>query len=373
MVVYVTHLTSAHQRFDVRIYNKECLSLSHIKNYQINLVVADNKGDEIKDNIHIYDVGTLAGRFNRMFKTTKRVLKKAIELDSDIYHFHDPELIPIGLKLKKLGKIVIFDIHENTDLQILEREWIPIVVRKPISIMFSKYEKYACKKFDYLLVPQVAMYEKFAKINNTEVIGNFPHSDNINVLYDKQYSKYKLLYSGSITESRGLFNMLNLLLELVKINKKYSITIAGSMSQELLEKAKNHDAWESIEYLGYLSQENLKKVYHEHSIGLIMFNNVGQYYMAYSLKLFEYMQNGLTIVMPNFGDWIHFNKVNDVGYNIDVKNSETIAKVINDITLKSLETNAIKNNELVKDKFSWKNEENKLYKIYEKVINANKI
>ena len=43
-----------------------------------------------------------------MTKTVERVFAKAKAIDADLYHMHDPELMPIGRKLKKLGKKVIF-------------------------------------------------------------------------------------------------------------------------------------------------------------------------------------------------------------------------------------------------------------------------
>ena len=85
----ITHLTSAHPRYDTRIFIKECNSLAKIENYEVSLIVADGKGNEVKGAIYIYDVGRLQGRVNRIFKTTKEVFKKAIELkpkDSRAYN-----------------------------------------------------------------------------------------------------------------------------------------------------------------------------------------------------------------------------------------------------------------------------------------------
>ena len=100
----ITHLTSAHSRYDTRIFIKMCSSLSKNENYKVSLIVADGKNDETRNGVMVVDVGAkVGGRLSRMTNTVKKVFVKAKELDSDIYHLHDPELIPIGLKLKKNG------------------------------------------------------------------------------------------------------------------------------------------------------------------------------------------------------------------------------------------------------------------------------
>ena len=101
-MIKVCHLSSAHHRFDTRIFYKQCQSLAS-DNRKVSLIIADGLGNEIKDDISIFDVGKQKNRFRRMFKTTNDVYKKALELNCDIYHFHDPELIRTGLKLKKVG------------------------------------------------------------------------------------------------------------------------------------------------------------------------------------------------------------------------------------------------------------------------------
>ncbi|NOZ35753.1 MAG: glycosyltransferase family 4 protein [Chlorobi bacterium] len=364
----ICHITTVHSRYDVRIFHKECKSLS--KYYEVYLIVADGKGDEEKDNVHIIDIGLRQrSRLKRAKIDSKKALKKAIELNCELYHFHDPELISIGLKLKKENKKVIFDIHENTDLQILEKEWIPFFLRKIVSKTFNLYEKYTCKKFDSLIVPQYAMYKKFSKINKVTVIGNFPARNLRNKLsIEKKHNKYKLLYSGAINKARGLWNMVDLIKELKKINSAYSLTIAGNISSNLLSELKEHSAWSNIEYLGFLSKDDIQKVYEEHSLGLIMFNNVGQYFMAYSLKLFEYMQNGLTVIMPNFGDWINFNNTYKTGYNIDVKDNEKTAQLINSLSDDVFHSFSEHNINSVNENFTWESQEFKIVNLYNEIF-----
>jgi len=72
--------------------------------------VADGLGDETKDSVKIHDIGKRQeSRLKRARIDSKKALKKAIELNCDIYHFHDPELIKIGVYLKKKGKIYLLE------------------------------------------------------------------------------------------------------------------------------------------------------------------------------------------------------------------------------------------------------------------------
>ena len=109
----VCHISSAHAITDVRIFNKELLSLS--KKYETFLVIPNTHLKE-KEGVHImsFNVGK-TGRLFRMLKVTRCVYKKALSIDADVYHIHDPELLPYALKLKRKGKKVIYDAHEDID------------------------------------------------------------------------------------------------------------------------------------------------------------------------------------------------------------------------------------------------------------------
>ena len=140
----IAHLSSAHPRFDTRIYHKMCKSTS-IQN-KVFLVCADGKGDSIEDTINFHDVGKSKNRLYRMWYTCKLVYKKALDLDADLYHIHDPELIRMGLKLIQKGKKVIFDSHEDVGATILNKNYIMPLFRKTIYNIYINYEKFALKK-----------------------------------------------------------------------------------------------------------------------------------------------------------------------------------------------------------------------------------
>ena len=123
--IKVVHFTTGHPRNELRVHLKQCNSLVENGNFEVTLVVCDGKGDDLENDLKIIDVGTKGSRAIRIFLRPFQVLNKVSKLQADIYHFHDPELIPVGyfLSLAKKAKIV-FDSHENVGDSLLTREWL---------------------------------------------------------------------------------------------------------------------------------------------------------------------------------------------------------------------------------------------------------
>ena len=91
----VCHVTSVHPSKDVRIFYKECVSLA--KEYEVFLI-APNVKDEYTECIHIVGVPLPQSRIRRIF-SLNRVFKKAMDVNAEVYHLHDPELMILGRKL----------------------------------------------------------------------------------------------------------------------------------------------------------------------------------------------------------------------------------------------------------------------------------
>jgi len=367
LTLKVVHLTSVHIRYDTRIFFKMCKSLVS-NGYNLSLVVADGKGDEIKDGVSIVDAGvTTGGRLSRMIKTTSRVFEKAKELNGDIYHIHDPELIPAGLKLKKLGKKVIFDSHEDVPKQILNKPYLNKVSKRILSKIFEWYEYCFLPKFDYLIAATPFILNKLLKINPNAVdINNFPLLNELKIS-NWMHKENTVAYIGGISEIRGIKEVILAL----SYTQNVRLNLAGSFSEKIFEeKIKKYENWSKVNTLGFLNRQQVSEVLAKSHAGIVTLYPVTNYITSLPVKMFEYMSAGLPVIASNFSLWREIIEGNQCGICVDPLNPKAIGDTIqylidNPQKAKQMGKNGRKAVEL---KYNWSMEEKKLLTLYKNLL-----
>lgn len=373
MSVKVCHVSSVHPRYDIRIFYKECISLVKA-GYDVTLIVADGKPDEVNNSVKIVSVPVVfKSRFKRILRSSKIMYKKAIEIDAEIYHLHDPELLPLASKLKKAGKKVIFDSHEDYVAQIKIKDYIPYILRYLFSEVYKAYETYVSKKIDAVIIPctfsgGVDIFQNRTKI--TEVISTTPLLEEFYYRYNEYESKRdfrSVCYVGNLSYARGITNLIK-----AAYNANVRLILGGKFSPNDYQiKLSEMPEYACVDYRGHLTREEVYKVYEESTIGASIMLNMGEYNKEDILatKVYEYMAMGLPVVISRSHCTDTVLKKYKFGIAVEPGKIEEITNAI-----KFLIDNPDKAKEMgvngrcaVYEEYNWGVDEKKLISLYRKL------
>ncbi len=350
----VCHLTSAHTQEDIRIFHKECVSLAGA-GYDVYQISCGKTYD--KKGVHIVGIGLKpTGRFTRMRKTASEIYKAALKIDADVYHLHDPELLPYGLKLKRLGKKVLFDSHEDVPEQIMDKDYIAGPLRKIVSVGYRSYESHVIKQLDAVVAATPHIAEKFkGRCRKVVTVNNYPLLDDIK-FHEKSFTEREpiICYAGGISEMRGEKIMVEALRHVAG-----KLIMAGDHEIE--------SPYPNIQYVGRLNRDGVNELYGSARLGLCILKPIKNYYYSQPIKIFEYMAAGLPVVASNFPLWRKIVEDNACGVCVDPADINAVRKACEELLNNPEKGQQLGRNgrKAVFEKYNWANEEKTLLALYD--------
>jgi len=365
----ICHLTSVHKRYDTRIFVKECCSLAKNNLYAVTLIVADGLGDEITHNVTILDAEVRkGGRLTRFTHTVLSIYAKALIADADLYHLHDPELIPIGLKLKRLGKKVVFDAHEDFPKQILSKPYLSKPTKLILSRVSEAYERYACRKLDAIVAATPFIRDKFVQINpHTVDINNFPILGELTNDTPWDEKRNEVCYIGGIAKIRGIIEIV----EAMSHTDNARLSLAGSFeSDQTRIYALHTPGWDKVNELGFLDRAGVADLLRYSKAGLVTLHPTQNYIDALPVKMFEYMAAGIPVIASDFPLWRSILESNCCGLLVDPLNPLDITKAIDYLIAYPKEAQMMGKNgqQAVRELYNWQREEEKLITLYKELL-----
>ena len=363
----IVHLSSVHPSYDTRIFVKECASLAKA-GYDVTLIVPHNR-DEDRQGVKIRHVEKLGGgRLKRMLLTSWKVFKKAWGQNADIYHFHDPELIPAGILLRLKGAKVIYDVHEDVPKQILSKDWIPGYLRYPVAMLIALMEWVSTRFFFSGIAAATPTIAKRFPDKKTVTIQNFPIREEIKLAKDPiPFAKRdnKVIYIGGIAKIRGIVQCVE---AMAKVNQKNaSLLLGGKISSaSFAQELENTKGWDRIDQLGWLDRDEVVKQLQISCAGLVLLHPRPNYIDSLPVKMFEYMAAGLPVIASDFPLWREIIGENKCGLLVDPMNSEAIANAIDWIFShpEDAQQMGLEGLKTVQTIYNWGMEEQKLLTFY---------
>jgi glycosyltransferase involved in cell wall biosynthesis len=371
----ICHMTSVHRSDDVRIFVKECSSLAKVEDNEVFLVAPGTSRQE--NGVTVVGIGAHPkGRLMRMLKTRKKVYMAALNLDADIYHFHDPELLSFGLKLKKKGKIVVFDSHEDYPRQIREKLYIPKMLRNPIAFFYKKKEDRVCKELDGVIYPNLehGIHPFEGRTSIAATVDNMPLLEELYDRYEDQGSKkdFSVCYIGTLSKARGISNLMDACYE-----AGVRLILGGIFSSEDYEREiRRKKSFCIVDYRGKFGREELMDILNDSSLGASTLLHIGQYKDMQNLatKVYEYMSMALPVLITDGPYEREVIQKHDFGILVNPENPSEMARAITELKNSPEKCKRLGENgrKAIKEVFNWGIEEQKLFQFYAEICENGK-
>lgn len=368
----IVHLTSVHPPFDIRIFHKECMSLSRA-GYRV-ILVAPHTGDENTQGVQIKALPFPRHRLLRLTQTIWRILQLAISLKAHLYHFHDPELIPVGLALYWLGKKVVYDIHEDVPKHLLlSRDDLPTWTRQPLSALIKKLENFAARRFAALVAATPSIGQRFQATNpHTIVVNNFPNLQAWPLPPNKNWTQRSasVAYIGGMSLERGLKTMVEAMAYLPD-HLRIRLKLAGRLSPTDRHRVSNLPGWQYVDELGFIDRGKISNLLNHVSAGLVVLHPTPSYVVSYPVKMFEYMAAGIPVIASDFPLWRQIIETAGCGLLVNPLDPQAIAHAIEYLLTHPAEAEEMgrRGRQAVEKTYNWSREEEKLLQLYADLLN----
>lgn len=354
----VCHVTSVHRSNDIRIFVKECTTLA-AAGYDMYLVAPGES--RVENNVKITGCGDVpASRSERAKNFDGHVYDVALSIDADIYHFHDPEMLRYALKLKKMGKKIIFDSHEDVPGQIKSKPWIPAPFRGIVSAGYRSYETSHVRKFDAVITATDYIERQFeGRARRIVTVRNYPKLDDISVS-DKDFSERDRIvcYAGGISHIRGEEIMVSTIGEM----DNCTLELAGDCESDAIKQTDPPNT----KYIGKIGRQEVNELYARSRVGICLLLPVPNYVNSLPTKIFEYMAAGLPSVSSNFPLCREILEKYDCGIAVDPCDHDAVVKAVRYYLDNPEEAHkaGMRGRRAIEEELNWRNEGKKLVELY---------
>lgn len=369
----VVHVTTIHHRDDTRIRVKELDTLTAAYSGPFTLLVADGLGNREAENgsCRIVDVGRPpGGRLGRVLLGNWRMFCHVRNVRPTIVHFHDPELIVLGLVLSVVGYRVIYDVHEDVPRQILTKPWLIRPLRRPVAWITAGLEWMAGRWLAGVVAATPLIVRRFPA-EKVVLVQNFPVLSEFSGTQAVPYGQRPpdFAYVGTIEAVRGAREMVRAMHEMLQVGS--ALRLAGEIRPASLEvDMRAEPGWPRVAFHGWAARSEVAEILGSVRAGLVVLHPTPGYLDAYPVKMFEYMACGLPVIASDFPLWRQIIDDARCGLLVDPLDPHAIADAMQWILDHPEEAEAMgeRGRTAVRERYNWDHEAEKLLGLYRRLM-----
>lgn len=349
---------------DTRMFEKMGVSLVQSGRYEVFIIGFPSLSKMSFPGIHFIQLQSFTRLSLRRWLAKWQVFAKVWKLKPSIFIFNTHELLYPAVWLKVTVRTqIIYDVRENHFRNILHAESFPPFIRWPLAIIVRFKEKLLAPSIDHFFLAEKG-YENEFRFHRSgwTVLENKSRTLHPKQERKKEPGKIKLLFSGTLAESTGVFRAIQLSKELHRLEPSVSLTIIGYAALKNVQE-KIRDEIHSCPFINLIGGDRL--VPHSEIVdhilnsdaGIISYPSARHTENSTPTKLFEYLQGTLPIILEEHWSWVRqYEKFQPFLFFDFLKGDP--ATLLKDLMTKSFYPTSPEN-------VAWESEEGKLLKVLE--------
>ena len=364
--------STVHRWDDTRIFYRQASSLA--KKYEVELHAPADFGQKIEHGVKIIGMPKWTKESDRI-KSWWIMLRRVLKSNAAVFHFHDPELVPMGLIIKIFtGKKVVYDVHEHYLNDIKDKAWIPKSLRGVVCWLFSMAEYMSVPWFDAVIYTTPIVGERYLSLSKNAVsIENYPMKSFFSgsATPQKGNNTNDFIYLGRVFHVRGVEEIIR---SWPKVLEKYpdvrflivGDVVPDSYDQQLQKLARDLHLEHHVVFHGFFKYDQAEKYLDSALAGFVTFLPFKNNMSCLPNKLFEYMASSVPVIASDFLLYRQIVEPAACGLLVDPTDVNQLAQAV--ISLLGDKSKAAEmgrqGRKAFLERYNWEKEEHKLFEVY---------
>lgn len=364
----VALVSTVHRATDFRLFEREARTL-RTAGYRV-VVLAPHHCAETVDGVQIEPLPTSRSRARGLVESPL-LLHHIARRRASVYHIHDPELIPLAVLLRLMGRKIIYDVREDFPKDIRGKPYIRPRLRPWLAAIFSPLERLAARAMTAVVAANDPIARRFPQAT---VVHNYAVRTEIPLPPGNETaspcSPPFVVYFGAIARHLGAMEMVQAVRHASR-REKVRLRLMGRFQDRSLEaKLLEGPLSSCIDYRGIVYPRSVYSHYAGALGGLVLYHCYPNHIEATPTKLFECMASSVPLIVSDFPLWRRMVYDQGCGLVVNPLDVPQIAEAIIYLLEHPGEAKKMgqRGRELVEKKYNWESESKKLLVLYERLL-----
>lgn len=294
---------------DPRMFEKMAVSLARTGRYEVHLIGYPSSAQPREPSVHFHALPKFRRLSLGRMRARVQVLRFLIELKPELFVVTTHELLGVAILIRILfGAKIVYDIQENYWRNIIYTDAFPKATRTVIACLVRVKEVLTSKLIHHFILAEKGYLNELAWVKNkcTVVENKCRLPDGF--LRKPTPGIIQLIFTGTIAESTGVFQAINLATELHRVEPRIRLHIVGycpldTLYQKINGEIDKNDFMTLTGGNEFVSHGSILNVLSTANFGIISYPLSPHIENKIPTKLYEYLACQVPLLLQDHQPW----------------------------------------------------------------------